>query len=65
MWRIWTRGFGIRDWWYWFNNTAFPLWFARHLPKKLAYWTFIMVYANGVDSPDSKFKQICDAWENK
>lgn len=66
MWRFWTSGWGPRAWWYWFSNEGFPLWFARHLPKRLALWTFIVVYAHGCpDAPGAEYKQVYDAWTNQ
>lgn len=47
MWRIWTRGWGIRDWWHWFSREGFWCWIAFRLPRKLAYWAFIRVHAAG------------------
>lgn len=62
MWRLWTRGWGPRVWWYWFRHQGFPLWVARRLPKRIALWTFIRVYAHGVDSPGPEYAQAYDAW---
>lgn len=65
MWRLWTRGWGPRDWWYWFYTEGFPLWVARHTPPRIALWTFIMVYAGSVDSPREDYKRAYDAWVSK
>jgi len=43
MWRLWTRGFGVRDWWHWFRVTGFPVWVAFHLPPRWVYWCAIRV----------------------
>jgi len=65
MWRLWTRGWGPRDWWYWFRKEGLPFWIARHLPKRVMLWAFIIVYGNGFDSPKDDYKQVYDAWVAK
>lgn len=65
MWRLWTRGWGPRAWWYWFRTEGFPMWFAWRLPPRLAYWVFIRVYALDGQGPGEDFKRVCDAWEAK
>lgn len=63
MWRLWTRGWGPRDWWYWFVREGFPLWVAWHIPKRIALWTFIRVYSNGIkDCPGEEYRTAYDAW---
>lgn len=63
MWRLWTRGWGPKDWWYWFRRDGFPMWVAFRLPKRIALWTFIRVYAKDCESPGPEFKRAHDAWE--
>lgn len=65
MWRIWTRGWGLYAWWYWFKNEGFPIWCAKHTPKKIALWTFIFVYAYSEISPGEEYTQVYDAWIKK
>lgn len=65
MWRLWTRGWGPRDWWFWFRREGFPMWVAWALPRRIALWAFIRVISASGDSPseityDSAYK----AWEN-
>lgn len=43
MWRLWTRGWGPRDWWFWFRREGFPMWVACHAPKRIVYWCAILV----------------------
>lgn len=62
MWRLWTRGWGPKSWWYWFRTEGFPLWLVQKLPRRVTLWAFIMVYANGVDSPSDEYKRAYDAW---
>lgn len=64
MWRLWTNGWFLSGWWYWVKDIT-PMKIAWWLPRKIAYWAFIRVYAFGVDSPSREFAQICDAWEKK
>ena len=64
MWRLWTRGWGPRDWWYWFVHDGFPMWVAWALPRRIALWTFIRVMAATGDNPDNiTYKSAYDAWE--
>jgi hypothetical protein len=64
MWRIWTKGWGPRSWWYWFSTEGFPFFVARNLPHRVALWTFIRVYANtGECGPD--YARVYDVWEAK
>lgn len=37
---------------------------AMRLPRNIALWCFIRVYAAGVDSPGPDYAQIYDAWVN-
>jgi hypothetical protein len=64
MWRIWTRGWGPRDWWYWFRMEGFPFWVARHLPKRVLLWAFIHVYAKDGQSPGPEYCRVYDHWES-
>lgn len=61
MWRLWTRGWGPRSWWYWMGE-ATPRWIAFHLPRQVMLWAFIRVYANGVDAPGEEYRIAYDAW---
>jgi hypothetical protein len=45
MWRLWTRGFGPRDWWHWWRTQGFPMWVAWHLPRRLVYWCVVRVWS--------------------
>ncbi len=64
MWRIWTKGWGPRAWWYWFRHEAFPLWCAFHVPRWLAYWCTIRVFAASGENPDFiKWSDAMKAWE--
>jgi hypothetical protein len=63
MWRLWTRGWGPRAWWHWFSTEGFPIWVAWKIPKRIALWVFIRVYAHGCpDAPGEEFKRVYDAW---
>lgn len=62
MWRLWTRGFGPRDWWHWFKEQV-PMKLAFCLPRRVAYWAFIRVYARDGNAPGPEFKRVCDRWE--
>lgn len=65
MWRLWTRGWGPRDWWRWVKREGFAIWVAKRLPHQVALWAFIIVYTNGCDSPGPDYKPVYDAWEAK
>jgi len=60
MWRLWTRGFGPRDWWYWFRRTGFPVWVAWHLPTRWVYWCAIRVVAQ--EPTDRQMLDRLTAW---
>lgn len=62
MWRLWTPGWGLRDWWYWFTRKGLPLWAARHLPARIALWAFILVYAHDGQSPGPDYSPKYAAW---
>lgn len=51
MWRLWTRSWGLRSWCFWFGDEGFPKWVAMRLPKRIALWTFIRVYAKDGQAP--------------
>ena len=63
MWRLWTRGFGVRDWWYWFRTQGFPMWMAFHVPRWLAYWCFIRVHE--ASEAHWSFDAVARAWRSK
>jgi hypothetical protein len=62
-WRIWTDGWGPRDWARWTWREALPMWVAWHLPHKVALWAFIRVYAKDGQSPGPEYSRVYDAWE--
>jgi hypothetical protein len=63
MWRFWTRGWGPRSWWMWFRDEGFPMWVAWRLPKRVALWTFIRVYAKDPNqSPGSDYARVYKTW---
>lgn len=63
MWRIWTRGWGPRDWWTWFRDYGFPMWFAWKLPRYLAYWAYIRVHVASNDGAIADPIATMKAWE--
>jgi len=70
MWRLWTRGWGPRAWWYWVTDEGWPLWVAAHLPRRVVFWCFIRVHAAGGIPPAGgdgyeTYKQAYDAWESR
>ena len=65
IWQIWTKGWGLRDWLSYVKHEGFPLFIAWNLPKSIALLTFVRVYANGMDSPSSEYKIICNKWGEK
>ena len=64
MWRLWTRGWGVRAWWWWVCE-ATPRQLAFWLPRKVALWAFIRVYAYSEISPSEEYTQVYDAWERQ
>ena len=62
MWRLWTKGWGIHSWWYWFTHEGFPIWVAWHIPKRIALWTFVRVYSTGNESPGPEYLRAHDVW---
>lgn len=63
MWRLWTPGWGVRDWWQWVRREGLPLWIAFRLPRRVVYWAYIRVSASATDSPGTEFDLACKAWE--
>lgn len=64
MWRIWTRGWGVRAWWFWFREEKIPMTLAWMLPRKIALWAFIRVMAASGDSPSEiTYESAYKAWE--
>ena len=61
MWRLWTNGWGLRAWWYWVKE-ALPRQFAWWLPRQVALWAFIRVYAATGDAPGPEYSRAYDAW---
>lgn len=39
-------------------------WAAWRLPKRIALWAFIRVYAKDGHSPGPDYKRVYDAWES-
>lgn len=64
MWRLWTRGWLLRGWWAWVVDT-FPQQIAWLLPRKVALWAFIRVYAASGESPGPEYRRAYDAWDHK
>ena len=64
VWQIWTKGWGPRAWWYGFIHEKLPMAFAWALPRAIAYWAFIRVYAADGEGPGTEFDRVCKAWEN-
>lgn len=59
----WIRG----EWWWrvsrhW-RRDAIERRVAWWIPRNVALWCFIRVYAAGVDSPGPEYRDIYDAWE--
>lgn len=64
MWRLWTKGWGPRSWWYWFwHDGALARWIAWRLPHRVALWTFIRVYVEDGLAPGPDYARVYDAWE--
>lgn len=63
MWRIWLRprNWGIWWRWYWGERLAFRL--AWWLPRRVALWAFIRVYAADGLAPGPEYDRVCRAWE--
>jgi len=65
MWRLWTRGWGLRDWWWWFRREGWPLWVAVQLPPRVVYWAFIRVHARSGTCPAETFDEAAKGWAAK
>lgn len=63
LWMIWTRGWGPRAWWYWVTNEGFPMFIAWRVPRRIALWTFIRVYACDGQGPGPEYERVYKAWE--
>jgi hypothetical protein len=61
MWRLWTKGWGVRAWWYWVCEN-WPYWVANRLPREVALRTFIRVYAWDGQAPGPEYTRIYRAW---
>lgn len=61
MWRLWTKGWGVRAWWYAVKE-ATPRKLAWMLPRQVALWAFIRVYSASIDSPSRDYVRACDGW---
>ena len=64
MWRLWTRGWYLSGWWYWVCD-SWPMWVAWRLPKRVALWAFIRVYAKDGKSPGEEYTRVYNAWVQK
>lgn len=62
MWRLWTKGWGPKSWWYWFREEGLPLWIVVHSSKRILLWAFIYVYAKSGQSPGDEYRIAYDAW---
>jgi hypothetical protein len=65
MWRLWTRGWGPRAWWYWFVHEGFPMFVAWRIPHRIALWTFIRVYAKDGQVPGPEYTRVYNAWVSR
>ena len=63
MWRLWTPGWGPRGWWHWVCQQT-PMWIAWKLPRKVALWAFIRVYAKDGSAPGPEYERAYKAWES-
>lgn len=50
-WQIYTKGWGFRSWWYKCKTEFIPMYIAWKLPKSVALWAFIRVYAKDGNCP--------------
>ena len=64
MWRLWTRGWGPRGWYFWMIE-AIPRQLAWMLPRKIAWWALIRVYAQTGDAPGPEYGRVYEAWEKR
>ena len=63
VWRLYTRGWGPSGWWRWVKESA-PMWAAFWLPRRVALWAFIRVYAADGEGPGPEYSRVYDAWES-
>ena len=64
MWRLWTKGWGFRSWWYWMRVEAIPMWIAFKIPPRIALWVFIRVHALSGDG-HTTYESAYDDWVAK
>ena len=62
-WQIWTPGWGPRAWAHNFWHDKLPMWVAWMLPRKVALWAFIRVYALDGNCPGEEYRRVYAAWE--
>ena len=62
MWRLWTRGWYLSGWLAWVKE-ATPRQLAWMLPRRVALWAFIRVYAADGEAPGPEYSRCYDAWE--
>lgn len=69
--RLYAAWFHWRHGWYWWHverhlrRDAIEQRIAFLLPRRIALWAFIRVYAHGVDAPGEEYARIYDAWEKR
>ncbi len=63
MWRLWTRGWGVRSWVWWVKD-ATPRKIAFWLPRKVALWAFIRVYSACEQDPGPEYTRAYKYWEH-
>lgn len=61
MWRFWTKGWGPRGWWAWVKESV-PMWAAYALPRSVALWGFVRVYASTMDSPGPEYEKAYNSF---
>lgn len=64
MWRIWTRGWGLRGWWRWFWNEELPMRVAWMIPRRVALWVFVRVYGCDLQAPGPEYVRVYKAWQS-
>lgn len=68
----------LRNWWFAFRWGWLYIHVTRHferdelarkvawkLPRHVAYWAFIRVYAESGDAPGPEFIRACEAWHDE
>jgi hypothetical protein len=66
LWRIWTRGWGVRDWWAYFRRDGLPISVAWVLPRAVVYWCYVRVtVATAPDPSVLTFGDVCKVWREK